>query len=93
MPTPKSSDEGNTTDKVFSKEQIKTLTIPQMIEMKKQGWRAENPVTDWRKAHQERGDSQGFTFKAPGFDPSKDLISPSEGDTYVAGTVQKIPKS
>jgi hypothetical protein len=67
----------------------KKYTIPQMIELKKQGWRAANPVTDWKKAWQQQADAQGYVYKAPNFDPAKDLLSPEEDsqntDTYVAG--------
>jgi len=68
----------------------KTHTIPEMIELKKQGWRSPHPVTDWKKEWQQEADAQGFTYKAPNFDPSKHLISPDGGDTYVAG-MQNVP--
>jgi hypothetical protein len=91
MPTPKSSEKANTTDKIFSHEQIKNLSIPQIMEMEDQGWRMPNPVTDWKKEWKEEVDAQGFTYKSPDFDPAKHLISPDSGDTYVAGTIPNLP--
>jgi hypothetical protein len=81
MPRRKSSEKANTTDKIFSKEQVKNLTIPQLIEMQKQGWQYAEPAPAWG----------GYTYKSPDFDPAKHLISPEEGDTYIAGTIPKIP--
>ena len=83
MPTPKSSEKANTTDKIFSKEQVKTLTIRQLMDMENQGWRHAEEPPEWGSVN----------YEAPGFDPAKDMISPSEGDTYIAGTVPKIPKT
>ena len=80
MPRRKSSEKANTTDKIFSKEQVKTLKIHQLIEMQKQGWRHAEEPPPWGSVN----------YQAPGFDPSKDMISPAQGDTYVAGTVSKI---
>ena len=59
-------------------------------DMSEQGWKSPNPVTDWKADHQKGTNSQGFTYKAPGFNPDTDMISPSEGDTYIAGTVPKL---
>jgi hypothetical protein len=84
MPTPKSSEKANTTektDKIFSPEQVKNLSIRQLIDMKKEGWRHAEDPPPWGSVN----------YQAPGFDPAKDLISPSDGTTYVAGTVPKLP--
>lgn len=81
MPTRKSSAKASTTDKIFSDEQVKYLSIPKLIEMRKQGWRHADPVPEWGS----------HNYQAPGFDPAKDMISPQEGDTYVTGTVPKLP--
>ena len=87
MPTPKSSEKASITDspKVFTREMYKSLSIKQMMELEKQGWVSPHPVAeDWKEGW------GGYTYKAPGFDPAKHLISP-EGDTYVGGTVPKLP--
>jgi hypothetical protein len=80
MPTPKSSEKANTTDKIFSKEQVKNLSIRQLMDMRKQGWQYAEPAPEWGSVN----------YQAPGFNPAKDMISPP-GDTYVAGTVAKLP--
>jgi hypothetical protein len=76
MPRRKSSEKAHTTDKIFSKEQVKTLTMMQLLNLQKQGWKFAEPAPEWGS----------YNYTAPGFDPAKDMISPSEGDTYVAGT-------
>ena len=79
MPRRKSSEKANTTDKIFSHEQVKNLTILQLMEMENQGWRVcQDPAPPWGS----------YNYQAPGFDPAKDMISPP-GDTYVAGTVPR----
>jgi hypothetical protein len=70
----------------------KKYSIPQMIELKKQGWVSPHRVTDWKSELQKEAGAQGFTYKAPNFDPSKHLISPENGDTYIAG-MQNLPNS
>lgn len=80
MPTPKSSEKANTTDKVFSKEQVRDLSMLQLLRMQKEGWRHAEEPPPWGSRN----------YQAPGFDPSKDMISPP-GQTYVAGTVPKLP--
>jgi hypothetical protein len=94
MPTPNSSSKGKTTtqpgDKIITREMYQRLTPAETIKLKEQGWQAENPVTDWKTEWQKQADAQGFSYKAPNFDPSKHLISPDSGDTYVAG-MQKFP--
>jgi hypothetical protein len=80
MPRRKSSEKANTTEKIFSDEQVKYLPISKLIEMQKQGWDYEKPAPEWGS----------YNYQAPGFDPAKDMISPP-GDTYIAGTVPKLP--
>jgi hypothetical protein len=81
MPRRKSSEKANTTDKIFSKEQFKNLSLKQLVEMRKQGWQYAEPAPEWGS----------YNYQAPGFDPAKDMISPQQGDTYIAGTVPKLP--
>jgi hypothetical protein len=80
MPTQKSSEKANTTDKIFSKEQVRDLSIRQLIDMENQGWRHAEEPPPWGSVN----------YQAPGFNPAKDMISPAQGQTYVAGTVPKI---
>jgi hypothetical protein len=80
MPRRKSSEKANTTDKVFSKEQVKNLSIRQLMDMENQGWRHAEDPPPWGSVN----------YQAPGFNPAKDMISPP-GDTYLAGTVPKLP--
>jgi hypothetical protein len=42
-----------------------------------------NRLQPWRRC-------RVFTYKAPHFDPAQHLISPDQGDTYVAG-MQNLP--
>jgi hypothetical protein len=74
---------------------LKTHSIPQLMALQEQGWVHPNdaPGSDWKEGWQKEADAEGFTYQAPHFDPAKHLISPSEGDTYVAGTVPEIPKT
>lgn len=81
MPTRKSSEKASTTDKVFSHEQIRDLPLMELVKMKRDGWRTAEPTPAWGS----------YNYEAPGFDPEKDMISPSEGNTYVAGTVPNLP--
>jgi hypothetical protein len=95
MQTPNSSSKGKTTtqpgSKIITREMYKRLTPAQRIELRDQGWQDENPISpDWKTEWQKQADAQGFTYKAPNFNPSKHLISPDGGDTYVAG-MQNLP--
>ena len=83
MPIPKSSAKASTIDgkKIFSKEQVKSLSIKQLVDMRKQGWEYETPAPPWGS----------HNYQAPGFNPDTDMISPPQGNTYVAGTVPKLP--
>jgi hypothetical protein len=69
---------------------FKRLSPAQTIALKRRGWVAEGSTgQDWKTEWQKQADAQGFTYKAPNFDPAKHLISPESGDTYIAGMQNK----
>src|SRR5262249_52766133 len=84
-----SSKDGTATQpgkKIITREMFQRLTPAQTVELKRQGWKAEDSTgLDWKTEWQKQADAQGYVYKAPNFDPSKHLISPEQGETYIAG--------
>lgn len=97
MPIPKSSDEANTIDgpKVFTKEMVRDLSIGELGRLMKQGWDFADPIEGktWQEIFNQGADKDGYHYKAPDFHEGMLLENQvPEGDTYIAGTIGKIPK-
>ena len=96
MPTLKSSDVANTTDgrKIITPEMMKTLSIGETIKLRRQGWDTDPPTNGmtWQEILAQATDKDGYFYKAPDFHEGMLLENQvPEGDTYIAGTVPKLP--
>jgi hypothetical protein len=97
MLTPKSSDEANTTDgrKIITPEMMQTLSIGEEIKLRRQGWDTDPPTNGmtWQEILNRATDKDGYFYKSPDFHEGMLLENQvPEGDTYIAGTIEKLPK-
>jgi hypothetical protein len=82
MPTPKSSNEANTT-KVFTPEMVKNLSIAELDKLHQEGWDYEEPIRgkDWRELMPD----DPYAFKAEGHDKANEVKSNFVAQTQKGG--------
>ena len=97
MPTLKYSDVVNITNgpKIFTDEMIRDLPVGDLARLRKQGWDYLNPIAGltWQEVFARGADKDGYRHKSPDFHEGMLLENQvPEGDTYIAGTMAKLPK-
>ena len=74
---------------------MKNLSIAQTVQLRKEGWDTDPPTNGmtWQEIFAEGADKDGYRYKSPDFHEGMLLENQvPEGDTYIAGTIGKLPK-